>query len=351
MSNIKQGAADLVHFEERFKDYQQLLTRSLSEPNHKDLEGRDTISVQNHLPIHMSARFYSGYKGARDPRTGPLKYIAANCRTTWRPRKGVPGGSEQTFERMYFEWHVGLKFEKWEVRTEWYPHERLFYPDDWLLFFSSATGAFVAAKRIPKDKDDEVIVQEHDLLQPNSIGLPKDLRPASGQSDYLIPPVSCVVGLGTIGGGTTMKTILHQQGWETANTSLTLPSRGTKKMVYTHTSGRTEETSDTKTLESALGISASVGWGGIGATISGSLNQSSSTTNTITTSESDSSTVSTEITNDGDHPRSYTYWQLVDRISVIATESIPLTVNPALATICSIQLPPLIEEHVLKVSR
>ncbi|MFD0258147.1 hypothetical protein ACFVH7_07710 [Kitasatospora indigofera] len=191
-------------------------------------------------------------------------------------------------------------------------------PGWYFVFLNSYSGAFAAVKQVGSTIQQGayvMTVNAADLLNPNDIGgVPKPNQSVLIPSDG--PHI--VVGCGAL---PNKNLLAREQYWQRMPDSYSI-ARGEKRHEsYAVTTGIEATSSDQETLAGSLSASAHAGWGPISASVSASLNASSTSFQSITTSTEQTSSVSETYDNTtGTHPETYFYWQLTNVITVFDSD-------------------------------
>ncbi|MFH0242693.1 hypothetical protein ACGRHY_09675 [Streptomyces sp. HK10] len=195
--------------------------------------------------------------------------------------------------------------------------------DSYLLFESGLSGGFIAAVLVTSGTE-EIDVTGWCLLEPYNVGpVP---APKIGEGVIIpddSPPV--VVGCGNLPKKSDAveppNIAVREQFWQSLPDSYTIAPGETKSCSFEVVSGMQSTTTEQHSLEASVGVSAGAGWGPVSASISASLNTSSTTFQQVSVSEETRSYVSEKRElpqSPADHrcPMMVMYWQLVDRVTV-----------------------------------
>ena len=169
------------------------------------------------------------------------------------------------------------------------------------------------------------------LVAPNDVG-----RFPTPSPDILIPSdsVRILVGYGL---APNQNPMTREQYWKRNSDSYAL-APGEKRTVGTTTaSGMQTTTSTEQDVATALGMSASVGWGPISASVSASVNMSSRTMQQVVVTTETTRYETLELSNQDAAPKLFLRWQLMDVLTVFSKEN-----ESPLASIVSAVLPTLI---------
>jgi hypothetical protein len=134
-------------------------------------------------------------------------------------------------------------------------------------------------------------------LPSGSIALPPDT-----------PPV--LVGAGVTVDGAL---ITREQFWTRSAESYSLAPNEVRTTSITQTTGVTSSSSSLESVSETLSTSASIGWGPVSASISATLNASSTVQHQLTLTDQTTTSSVVQLTS-GDDPVLVIYWQLVDRV-------------------------------------
>lgn len=178
------------------------------------------------------------------------------------------------------------------------------------------TGAFVKPIQLdPSHTGDYTFYIDHRFLnKPNRIGNP----PASDKG-MLIPTDSSkiCVGIGSFKGkGGQDGLVIREQYWKMTSESHVLDVGETRTVSIRTQYGVQDTSTDQNTMAASINASASGGWGPIQASISAALNQSSSTTHSITISSNTEKYESFQKENKTGQVMMYFLWQMMDVISI-----------------------------------
>ena len=223
-------------------------------------------------------------------------------------------------------------YEATELQTPWgggetslSPHGKTEFPPGMIpdgtniVLRCSGSGGLVAVIVLSEAAPVQTI--GHSLLTiPNDIGsfpLASELSPIPADSGRVI------VGCGKV--GTEGATIAREQYWRRLSQSYSVGPGETRTINFTHTSGMSRTSSDTNTTAASVGTSISAGWGPISASISGSLNKSSTTFQEVAFHEETTRYESFTATNTTDKIHTYMYWQLTDIITVFSANEVALS--------------------------
>jgi hypothetical protein len=178
-----------------------------------------------------------------------------------------------------------------------------------LMVNSAHTGGFIGILII---KDSEYHITTDMLCKPGDIGpvpIPTKNIPVPASSQNI------VVGVGEVQ-NKKGHSLMREQSWQLAADSYTLFPKEKKNIAVTTTSGISQTTTESKEISSSLGVSASIGYGAFSASISSSLNTTSSYMQSYTITEQKSTYESNEIINNNDYPIMYLRWQIADVVNI-----------------------------------
>lgn len=195
--------------------------------------------------------------------------------------------------------------------------------DAWMAL-NALSGGFICAFR---GADAKVVTQGHDpvfvvscdlLVPPGDIGK----FPAASE-DMPIPPDSplVMVACGKLSNG---HFITREQYWARQPDSFSLAPKEKKTATLTTTRGLQSTSSDQKTLESSLNISANAGWGPISAGISSGLSASATTFQQVTVTEETAIYESKYFESKSEKPIVFLIWQLTDVVTIYSSKHLPL---------------------------
>jgi hypothetical protein len=194
----------------------------------------------------------------------------------------------------------------------------------------NATGAFAAVVAKSGEQTAALRIGPSHLFEPGELGpIPawKKERP--------IPPDSprVLVGVGVLANGNT---VTREQFWRLAPDSYTLAPGEKVTDSLTLVSGMETTSSREATIEAALDMSVSGGWGPVSAALSASLSTSSTTFQQVTVNQQTTNFKSIERDNTGDEVVTWLVWQLTE----VLTISDPT--GAVLASIVSAMQPPVL---------
>ncbi|MFP8960640.1 hypothetical protein ACLIYP_08750 [Streptomyces nanhaiensis] len=195
--------------------------------------------------------------------------------------------------------------------------------DSYLLFENSLSGGFAAVVLVTSETR-EVNVTGWLLLEPCNVG---PIPVPNIDEGVIIPDDSppVVVGCGSLPKFADVteppNVVVREQFWQSLPESYTIAPGETKGYSFEVVSGLQSTTTEQKTLEESVGVSVGAGWGPVSASISTSLNASSTTFQQVSISEETRSYVSEkrelpQSPADHKYPMMVMYWQLVDRVTV-----------------------------------
>jgi hypothetical protein len=201
----------------------------------------------------------------------------------------------------------------------------------------AATGAFCSAIEFIdhlSNKEDrsetEIYINPSRLLKPNALGKYPEPNPnGSSQIDandhrIIIPDDSprTLVGVGKMKAYDKEKEkfidrfLTREQFWRRGNDSYVLAPYEKRTISITQVSGREETSSSVDTVSESISAGASGGWGAISASVSASLNSSSTSMQQLTVRTQETRYESMELTNKDHVPCMFLNWQLVDMITI-----------------------------------
>ena len=189
----------------------------------------------------------------------------------------------------------------------------------YIVFRCVATGGLVAVIVLTDASPIHTIGQRL-LTVPNDIGsfpVTTEQKP--------VPPDSgrVVVACGIINEGLSI--VCREQFWRRLSQSYSVAPGEKRTINFTHTSGMSQTSSDSKSMATSIGTNVSAGWGPISASISASLNTSSTRFQEIVFHEETTRYESFETENKTDKILTYVSWQLTDIITVFDKNHIPLS--------------------------
>jgi hypothetical protein len=194
------------------------------------------------------------------------------------------------------------------------------------LFLTARSGGFVAVYEFPGVNDpvpsdnQAVNVDASWLVAPNNMGVP----PSANASIGIVIPADgprVLTGCGRTPSGSTLT---REQYWHRMPDSYCLAPGESRTISLTTTTGLEATSSEQSTVATALGISASAGWGPISASVSASLSTNSTVFHEVNTTTQ--STVYFQRTvNNQDRSTSalVLLWQLIDIITIFDSSGRP----------------------------
>lgn len=205
------------------------------------------------------------------------------------------------------------------------------YAGQYAVFTVSSTGAFVCVIEF-KGAINSYKVDRTLLVRPNDVG--KFPIPSE---DILIPSdsVRILVGYGVAPNKNPMT---REQYWKRGSDSYTLAPGETRTVGTTTTSGMQTTTTAEQEVATALGMSATAGWGPISASVSASVNVASRSMQQVVVSTETTRYETLELANSDNTPKLFLRWQLMDVLTVFGKEDL----TRPLATIIQAVLPSLI---------
>lgn len=184
-------------------------------------------------------------------------------------------------------------------------------PTNWYLAASGPDGSLAAV--YPPSSSGAIDVVPTDLSVPGDIG------PVPTPTTSILVPNDSPSILVAVGGRLPSGNhISRSQFWKRAADSLSLAPGEKVTTSYTATSGMQSTSSDTETVATSLSTSASAGWGPISASISASLNTSSTKFQQYVTTETDTRYESRTYVGDKTNVTLIIRWQLMDVVTVLS---------------------------------
>lgn len=187
--------------------------------------------------------------------------------------------------------------------TNWY----------WLVWAQEGSLAAVFEGARPPTNTLSIHVGPTDLSSPGDVGpvpTPSAEIPIPNDS----PSVLVATGRGTGSAGDTY--ITRAQFWKRSGDSITLAPNESVTTGYTSTTGIQETSSDTKTVAESVNASLSAGWGPVSASLSASLNTSSTSFQQYVSTQTDSRFESRTYESDPSGTRTIFRWQLYDVVTI-----------------------------------
>lgn len=167
-----------------------------------------------------------------------------------------------------------------------------------------------------------------------SLVLPNDIGPyPAATASRPIPSDSgrVVVGCGKVTVWTEgevpipqERTIVREQYWRRLGTSYSVAPGETRTLSVSRTTGMSQSSTKSDTLAESVGISASGGLGPASASISASINASSTSFQEISLHEETTTFEQFEVTNTDPETHTYISWQLTDIITVANGAHLPI---------------------------
>jgi len=197
------------------------------------------------------------------------------------------------------------------------PHEKVVLNEcfaNWYIVFTvAATGAFACVIQLQASQLNYVVTPAL-LVRPNDIGTFP--RPTG---TIMIPPDSprILVGCGKASNGNPLT---REQYWKRNPDSYTLAPNEKRTVGYTSTSGLQTTTSNEQEIATSLGMSASVGWGPISASVSASLSTSARSLQQVAVTSETTRYETVELSNTSTSPQMFLKWQLTDVLTVFNRE-------------------------------
>lgn len=187
---------------------------------------------------------------------------------------------------------------------------------------SALTGGLIGVISIAPGQD-RYYVAPPMLQRPNHIGMPPrpDAPTDAGRMSglRLLPDDSprVVVGCGRMANGGVL---LREQYWRRTAASFTLAPGESRQVSITQSQGLERTSSSQESVQSALSVGVSAGWGGISASISASLNKSSSSAQQVTITEQTTRLEQTLLENKTEQVRTFFVWQLIDALTIFSKD-------------------------------
>ncbi|MEO3749095.1 hypothetical protein [Streptomyces sp. B6B3] len=192
----------------------------------------------------------------------------------------------------------------------------------YFVLVNAATGAFVDVRSAyVKQEGGEcrITVTPRDLCAPNAIG-----KPPRPNRAVVIPTDSARV---TVGCGALRhedNRVALEQYWRRLPQSYSLGPQEERVVSYTTTSGMDTTTSEQRQVAASVGLDASVGWGPISASVSASLDLSSSTSQQVNVRSQTTSFVSESFENKHDTTKLILLWELTTVATIFGPEGTAL---------------------------
>jgi hypothetical protein len=180
----------------------------------------------------------------------------------------------------------------------------------------SVTNAFVGAFQIPVGGETEIQIDDGYLTTPNDLGPPP--QPVLSDPEPLYIPQDSypiLVGYGTID-TTTYPALRRQQYWHRSNESYGLGQGESMTIATTTTTGIQSSSSHIESVATSLGVSASAGWGPISTSVTASLNTSTTTQQSMTISETNSTYITSTMSNTQQADIMVVHWNIIDAVLV-----------------------------------
>jgi hypothetical protein len=197
------------------------------------------------------------------------------------------------------------------------------------IVVESTSGAYVTG--FNAKSGDDVLVGAGTLRPVNNPGLPDapgELPTPSRSGSPLpadSPPVLVGAGVLTDSNGKEIAILARTQHWQKSEDSYSLPGCASLSVTLTKSSGVTRSSSAMSSIATAVGVSASFGWGPISASMSASMSQSSTTSQDVSISDTTEATVVRTLRNLYTTPIVVFLWQLVDRVLILDPNGYKLT--------------------------
>lgn len=208
----------------------------------------------------------------------------------------------------------------------------------WLIWSVDGSLAAVFPGVTPPANTLSITIGAADLSSPGDIG-PVPVPSA----DILIPNDSPSILVGTStgkdsGGGATY--LARAQFWKRSNDSITLAPDESVTTGYTSTTGIQETSSDTKTVAESVNASLSAGWGPVSASLSASLNTSSTSFQQYVSTQTDTRYETRTYNPDPSGTRMIFRWQLYDVVTISSAAN-----NRVLAQVTTAQHPDVVKVY------
>lgn len=188
-------------------------------------------------------------------------------------------------------------------------------PSDRFLVSLASSGAFITAIELCSEGTTNIIIDSKTLIPPNHIGDPP--KPEKGMLIPTDSPKICVgIGFPTGNSAAPKVLITREQYWKLSSESHVLDKDESRTVSFRTQYGVQDTSTDQKMIESSLSLDVGGGWGPIQASISSSLNVSSSTTHSISVSTNTEKYESLEKSNKDGCVTLCLLWQLMDVISI-----------------------------------
>ncbi len=203
----------------------------------------------------------------------------------------------------------------------------------WVIWADGMLHNFLAVSKLT-DPDKVVVIDRSLTLKPGDIGpIPKP------NSDIILPDDSTPVVVGH--GKTATGYVVRTQFYHCTADSHCLAPGEIRNIGVSTTTGTQSVSSDMETVSSSLNTSASAGWGPVSASVSTSLNRTSTTFQQYTiTSETSSYDQVTLDNSASDKPMAFYCWQMIDELTIFTKGD--LYVEPT-AKITSARVPVVID--------
>lgn len=187
----------------------------------------------------------------------------------------------------------------------------------YVIFTSVVSGAFVGVIQLNATQTEYRVTADL-LVRPNAIGK----FPVPDYIDTLIPTDSprVLVGCGT---ALNNNPVTREQFWQRGTDSYMLAPNEKHTVGYSTTSGMQTTSSSEQEVSESLGMSTSIGWGPISASVSASLSKSSRSLQQLSVSSETTRYETVELSNTTDKPQMYLKWQLTDVITIFQNSIIP----------------------------
>lgn len=203
-------------------------------------------------------------------------------------------------------------------------------PDkSWLVWRETISGALVSVVYIDSAAGKTNADVMYDALQRvGEVG-----PPPKANADIMLPASSMrvAVGCGQVNGGY----LVRYQYWGATDSSYCLPDGDTRNISVTTSHGVQQTSSTEQTVATSISSSASAGWGPVSATLSYSMDTSSTSSNSYEITDESTRSDSVMLTNNGGSTVYYLAWQLMDVVQVYLTVNSQSAPSASIVTACS----------------
>jgi len=232
-------------------------------------------------------------------------------------------------------WYLGVDSNSEPGGAQWACSIGEWSVGDTFVWLDAFTGALIAAS-VVNETYDHIDLMPTFLHGPNDIGpvpqpttdaqIPRDTAAACvgyGQISYATSPVSEDVGFSETGDGW----VIRSQRWRMQAHSCTLAPGETREISYSVSEGMQTTTSVQANVAASLSLSANIGWGPIGASLSGSFSASGSISAQATMSSETDVYMTEELSNpSATSVSTILRWQLIERFSFVTADGKPIAV-------------------------